>query len=78
MRMDQVIFISSAEVDIAGSREDTFMGEDFFVIPVVAIVEGVLHAANAPSGPELALEESNQRRECPCRTALHVAEASPQ
>ncbi|KKK50946.1 hypothetical protein LCGC14_3119920, partial [marine sediment metagenome] len=33
-------------------RNETFDGHEFLVVPVVALVEGVVHAANAPA-PEL-------------------------
>ena len=37
-------------------REETFDGREYLVVPVVALVEGVLQAMNAPT-PELALVE---------------------
>lgn len=43
-----------AKADTDAIRTDTFMGEDHMVVPVVALVEGVLHASNSAT-PELAL-----------------------
>ena len=40
--------------DVAAIREETFQGKDFLVVPVIALVEGVHQASNAPA-PELAL-----------------------
>ena len=42
------------EADTDAIRTDTFMGEDHMVVPVIALVEGVVHASNSPV-PELAL-----------------------
>jgi hypothetical protein len=49
-------FSIRSQVDTAGIREDTFMGKDFVVVPVVALVEGVVMGMNA-TVPELALAE---------------------
>ena len=38
------------------TRTDTYEGRDYLVVPVVALVEGVIHAVNAPT-PELVLAE---------------------
>jgi len=43
-----------ARADTEAIREDTFEGRTHTVVPVVALVEGVLHPSNAPR-PELAL-----------------------
>ena len=45
-----------ATPDVAGIRTAEFRGQEHTVIPVIALVEGVLWPANAPS-PELALAE---------------------
>ena len=45
-----------ATPDVAGIRTAEFRGQEHTVIPVVALVEGVLWPANAPT-PELALAE---------------------
>ncbi len=43
-----------AQADTEAIRSDTFMGDEHMVVPVVALVEGVLHPSNS-SAPELAL-----------------------
>jgi hypothetical protein len=51
------LFLSvQAEPDIAGIRTQEFRGSEHLVVPVVALVEGVLHPSNAEA-PELALAE---------------------
>lgn len=45
-----------AQADSAEVRTETFMGREYTVVPVIALVEGVLQGMNA-STPELALEE---------------------
>jgi len=52
--MDQIALNIQAQADTASIRNDTFDGRDYIVVPVVALVEGVLHSANAEN-PELAL-----------------------
>ncbi len=42
------------EADTDAIRTDTFMGQEHMVVPVIALVEGVVHASNSPV-PELAL-----------------------
>lgn len=41
-------------------RTASFMNQDHLVVPVIALVEGVLHAVNAPA-PELVMEEEFAR-----------------
>jgi len=43
-----------AEADTKAIRKETFMGQEHLVVPVVALVEGVVHPANSTK-PELAL-----------------------
>jgi hypothetical protein len=45
-----------AEIDPAAVRRETFDSVEHLVVPIVALVEGVIHASNADS-PELALAE---------------------
>lgn len=45
-----------AEASTDSIRTEQYQGRDFLVVPVVALVEGVLHSANAEN-PELALAE---------------------
>ena len=42
------------EADTDAIRTDTFMDQEHMVVPVIALVEGVVHASNSPV-PELAL-----------------------
>ncbi len=49
-------FVVSAKADLEAIRTEQFEGRDHLVIPVVALVEGVLHPSNTPT-PELALSE---------------------
>lgn len=44
----------SAEPDLSAIREDTFEGNDYTVVPVIALVEGVIQCMTCPT-PELAL-----------------------
>lgn len=51
------MFVAAASTaDVHAIRRQTHAGRDYLVVPVVALVEGVLTPANAP-GPELALAE---------------------
>jgi hypothetical protein len=45
-----------ASLEAASAREDLFMGRKHLVVPVVALVQGVIHPSNA-SNPELALSQ---------------------
>lgn len=47
-------FHVQASADTSSVRNETFMGREFLVIPIVCLVQGVLHSANAEA-PELAL-----------------------
>ena len=49
-----------AHADTQAIRRETFMGEEHLVVPIIALVEGVLHPSNAPS-PELALSSEFAR-----------------
>ncbi len=55
MYMDQFITFLTAEADTTNIREETFMDEEHIVVPVIALIEGVIEASNATGGPELAL-----------------------
>ena len=52
--MGNKLHILSASADSSKVRYETFMGRDYTVVPVIALVEGVLQASNSPV-PELAL-----------------------
>lgn len=52
--MDQIAFNIQATAATDSIRTETFNGDEYVVVPVVALVEGVLHSANAEH-PELAL-----------------------
>lgn len=54
--MTQASFYVQAEMKANSLRTASFGGEEHLVVPVVALVEGVLHSANAEN-PELALAE---------------------
>ena len=54
MIMDQVELHIQSEASTASARSETFGGREYLVVPVIALVEGVLHSANAEN-PELAL-----------------------
>lgn len=54
--MTQTVLNILASADTDHIRSATYLGRDYLVVPVVALVEGVLHSANA-SNPELALAE---------------------
>lgn len=49
----RVLAASAGQADLAAIRTETFGGKEYTVVPVVAIVEGVLHGANAAT-PEFA------------------------
>lgn len=46
----------TAQMESADAREESFLGKQYLVVPVVAMVEGVRHGANAENG-ELGLKE---------------------
>jgi len=50
------MLLVNAEIDTTGVRREDFRGKEHLVVPVVGLVEGVLHPVNAPA-PELALAE---------------------
>ncbi len=52
--MVKELHIFRASVDTSGIRQDVYLGRDQLVVPVIALVEGVLHPSNAKE-PELAL-----------------------
>jgi hypothetical protein len=52
--MEQMVFNIQAQASTDLVRTESFMGREYLVVPAVALVEGVLHSANAEH-PELAL-----------------------
>lgn len=51
--LSTVMSLATGTAQVAELRTETWQGREYTVVPVVAIVEGVLHGANA-SGPEFA------------------------
>ncbi len=56
VRLQQQAFSIRASASSEDTRTETFMGREYVVVPVVALVEGVLQGMNA-ANPELALFE---------------------
>lgn len=52
--MGKGLHILKSSADTSKIRRETYLGRDFLVVPVVALVEGVLHPSNVAE-PELAL-----------------------
>ena len=55
-KQKQKSFNILAEADTDAIRHEDFEGEDHLVVPIVALIEGVIQGANA-TAPELALAE---------------------
>lgn len=51
---ERVLLVSSGQVS---ARSATFEGREFLVVPVVMLVEGVIHAANAPAAELVTQDE---------------------
>jgi hypothetical protein len=58
--MARVLKLAAFASGAVDTREETFNGEKYLVVPVVALVEGVLHAMNSAT-PEMVLAEEFTR-----------------
>ncbi|MEB3089954.1 hypothetical protein, partial [Parvimonas sp. M20] len=51
---DRVLTVATGSADVASVRTEEFRGKTYTVVPVIAVVEGVLQGVNSDA-PELAV-----------------------